>query len=302
MERRTFLKKSGGAILLMASSATTSYAGLSKKLRFGLVADAHFARRETMWARYYGQSKAKLNDAVNIFNKSNLEFVLELGDFKDEGNPPGREETIEFLVEIEDVLSRFRGPVYHVLGNHDMDSISKDDFLQNIKNHGQARAKSYYSFTDNGLKFIVLDANFNEDGSDYNSGNFDWTYSRIPDAQKEWLQNELNDDLPVIVFTHQLLDSFSGVSETHCIDNAPEVVEILEKNNNVLAVFQGHYHHGNYSFRKGIHYYTMKAMVEGSLPDNNSYAIAEVDNDLNIIVEGFYNCEDYIMKYPGNIK
>ena len=282
--------------MLMASSANISNAGISNKIRFGLVADAHFAQTETLWARYYVQSKAKLNDAINTFNESDLDFVIELGDFKDEGNPPNREETIEFLVEIEDVLSRFRGPVYHVLGNHDMDSISKDDFLQNIRNHGQAKAKSYYSFINSGIKFIVLDANYNEDGSDYDSGNFDWTYSRIPETQKVWLQNELNDDLPVIVFTHQLLDSFSGVSETHCIDNAPEVVEILEKNNNVLAVFQGHYHHGNYSFRKGIHYYTMKAMVEGSLPDNNSYAIAEVDNDLNILIEGFYNCEDYVMK------
>ncbi len=108
--------------MLMASSANISNAGISNKIRFGLFADAHFARTETLWARYYVQSKAKLNDAINTFNESDLDFVIELGDFKDEGNPPNREETIEFLVEIEDVLSRFRGPVYHVLGNHDMDS------------------------------------------------------------------------------------------------------------------------------------------------------------------------------------
>ncbi len=301
MKRRTFLKKSGEALLLMASPIALEPSEKNPKVRFGLVADAHFARTETLRARYYEQSEAKLNDAIYIFNKMNLDFVIELGDFKDEGRPPDRQETIDFLVEIENVLRKFQGPVYHVLGNHDMDSISKDDFLKNINNHGQAQAKNYYSFINNGIRFVVLDANYNENDSDYDSGNFDWTYCRIPDNQKEWLQNELNiDDLPVIVFTHQLLDSFSGVSETHCIENAHEVVQILENCNNVLAVFQGHYHQGHHSFQNGIHYYTMKAMVEGSLPDNNSFAIVEVDNNFNIIIDGFYNCEDYLMKRSGN--
>jgi alkaline phosphatase len=35
----------------------------------------------------------------------------------------------------------------------------------------------------------------------------------------------------------------------------------------------------------------MKAMVEGAYPANNSYAIVEIDNDLNISIDGFYNCE-----------
>ncbi len=130
---------------------------------------------------------------------------------------------------------------------------------------------------------------FNEDGADYDSGNFDWTYCKIPGNQQEGLQNELSsDNLPVIVFTHQLLNSFSDVPKNHCIDNAHEIVQILEKHNNVIAVFQGHYHGGHYSFKSGIHYYTMKAMVEGSLPGNNSFGIVEIDYHLNIMINGFY--------------
>ena len=37
----------------MASPAATLNAGKSGKVRFGLVADAHFAQTETLWARYY---------------------------------------------------------------------------------------------------------------------------------------------------------------------------------------------------------------------------------------------------------
>ncbi len=300
MERRTFIKKSCGTLCLLAHPDILSPSVSKPKLRFGLVADIHFAKTETLGSRYYSQSKTKLNDAVNLFNKENLDFIIELGDFKDEGRPPEWQETIDFLVEIEKKLNTFNGPVYHVLGNHDMDSISKDDFLKHIKNYGQEKAENYYSFIKEGIKFIVLDANYNKDGSDYDTGNFDWTYCRIPGNQQEWLQNELNSDsLPVIVFTHQLLDSFSGVSETHCIDNANEIVQILEKHNNVLAVLQGHYHGGHYSFKNGIHYYTIKAMVEGSLPDNNSFGIVEIDNNLNITIDGFYNCEDRVLKNRG---
>jgi 3',5'-cyclic AMP phosphodiesterase CpdA len=292
-----FLKRSGGAFLVMANPASKINYEKLPMVRFGMVTDPHFARTEILWERYYDQSAAKLADAVKTFNNGNLDFIIELGDLKDQGTPPDRQETMEFLIEIENVLSRYNGPVYHVLGNHDMDSISKEEFLKNIKNHGQAQAKKYYSFITNGIKFIVLDANYNEDGADYDSGNFDWTYCKIPEFQIEWLKNELNtNDLPVIVFTHQLLDSFSDVPETHFIDNAAEIRELLESSKKVLAVFQGHFHDGNYSFRNGIHYYTLKAMVEKSLPENNSFAIVEVDSDLNIKIEGFYNCEDFEMK------
>ena len=296
MKRRVFFKKSCGLFCLMALPGASLPSLVKPKVRFGLVADIHFAETETAGSRYYDQSKTKLIDAINIFNKNNLDFIIELGDFKDEGRPPERLETIDFLVDIENTLNEFSGPVYHVLGNHDMDSISKEDFLKNIQNYGQQESKNYYSYINNGVKFIVLDANYNEDGSDYDSGNFDWTYSKIPYHQKNWLKNELKqNDLPVIVFIHQLLDSFSDVPNRLCVANADEIVRILE-NNNVLAVFQGHHHQGHYSYLNGIHFFTLKAMVEGSLPDNNSFAIIEIDNDMNIIIDGFYNCEDRILK------
>ncbi|GAG06588.1 unnamed protein product, partial [marine sediment metagenome] len=37
----------------------------------------------------------------------------------------------------------------------------------------------------------------------------------------------------------------------------------------------------------GIHYYTLKALVEGSGPENNSYATAEVHPDGSITITGY---------------
>ena len=38
---------------------------------------------------------------------------------------------------------------------------------------------------------------------------------------------------------------------------------------------------------EGIHYYTLKAVVAGSGPENNAYAIVEVLPDKNIIITGY---------------
>lgn len=296
MDRRIFLKRAMGGIILSSYSPFLSNE-LSDSLRFGIITDIHYSERDSYGTRYFKQSIDKIKSAIEVFNRSELDFIIELGDFKDQDSKPERDNTLKYLDTIEAVYQTFNGPVYHVLGNHDMDSISKEEFLNRTSNHGDADKKANYSFVCGGIKCIVLDANYSEDGSPYDTGNFDWTKAFIPKNQQEWLQNELSSDhKPVLIFVHQLLDSFSGVEKALCVGNADEVIPILENYGNVLAVFQGHHHPGNYSFRNGIHYWTMKGMIEGSIPDNNSFAIVEVNRTGDISIDGFFNCEDRILK------
>jgi alkaline phosphatase len=192
-----------------------------------MVADLHYALHEMRINRYYWESLDKLKEAIEIFNKSRLDFIVELGDLKDQGDLPEKNQTLRFLDEAERELEKFRGPVYHVLGNHDMDSISKSDFLQHIKNPNSTGSRAFYSFMAKGIKFIILDANFNDDGGTYDCGNFDWTVAIIPKKQIAWLKKELDCTHPVVIFVHQMLDSFSGINKDLCIKNAPEIVEII---------------------------------------------------------------------------
>jgi alkaline phosphatase len=279
MNRRTFIKISSATAGLALAERTYAFAETDdrKIIRFGVVTDLHYAKRNPAGTRHYKQSRDKLNDAIKIFNESDLDFIVTLGDSKDMTADADSAKSLAFLDEIEAVFQQFKGPKYHVLGNHDMDCISKTDFLKHTANSGEAKGKSYYSFVHKGVKFITLDANYNEDGSDYDRGNFDWTKAYIPAGQKQWLANELDVNYPVIIFVHQLLDSFSGLPRSLYVRNAAEVVKILERRNNVLAVFQGHHHAGHYSFRNGTHYFTHKAMIEGTYPKNNSFAIVEIN-------------------------
>ena len=259
-------------------------------VRFGLLADPHYARREMQINRYYRDALEKARRAVKVFNESPLDFIIELGDLKDMTENPRREEMLSFLDEIEAELQKYNGPVYHVLGNHDMDSISKTDFLSRTKNPDAVKARAYYSFELKKIKFIVLDANYNPDGSDYDRGNFTWTSSFIPADQLVWLEKELQCGRPCIVFVHQLLDSFSPVDKDYFVHNADEIRSILEKSGQVPAVFQGHYHRGSYGFCRGIHYYTLASMADNPLPAN-SFAIVEIHRDLGIKIQGFGTAE-----------
>lgn len=90
--------------------------------------DLHYADRSPNGSRYYRQSLTKLSECVELMNEQRVDFVIELGDFKDQNVHPDEEETLRFLETIESTFTQFKGPVYHVLGNHDMDSIQKTSF------------------------------------------------------------------------------------------------------------------------------------------------------------------------------
>ncbi len=290
MDRRKFVKTSS---VLLTGTLVWPASGLGQKqrLKFGWVTDIHYAFRETKWNRFYSESILKLKEAVELFNSSRLDFVIETGDFKDQNEQPDYEKTMQYLKKVEGEFAKYKGDRFHVFGNHDVDSISKDDFLNIVENSGIPKDKSYYSFERNGIKCIVLDACFRSDGTPYNKGDFDWTDTIIPDPQLNWLKNELTGNgFPVIVFVHQRLDGPGN--ENYYVNNSEEIRKILEDSGKVLAVFQGHYHEGAYNKINSIHYITEKALIEGSGYDNNSYSIATVTVSGDIRINGFRKMED----------
>ncbi|MDD2601278.1 MAG: metallophosphoesterase [Kiritimatiellae bacterium] len=257
-------------------------------LRFGIVTDCHYADIASAGTRYYRESDGKLAECVAAMNAERADFLIELGDFKDQGDTA--ETTLGYLRDIEQVYAGFNGPRYHVLGNHDMDRISKAQFQSVIKNTGIAPERTYYSFDNQGFHFVVLDANYLADGTNYDSGNFDWTKAYVPQHELTWLAQDLATAAPrpVVVFIHQLLDADEGPVY---VRNAAAVRAVLEACGRVRAVFQGHHHSGSYRKLGGIHYYTLKAVIEGSGAENSAYALVSAYADGRLSVNGFRRAE-----------
>jgi 3',5'-cyclic AMP phosphodiesterase CpdA len=289
VDRRDFLRRSATALAGLAAAGVpvpaSALPGVRRVgLRFGLLADPHYADADPKGTRYYRESLGKVREAVTRLRAERLSFLAELGDLKDmaAGEPDSR--TRVHLDAIEAEIRRFGGPAYHVLGNHDMDNLSKAQFLGGVANTGIPSMRSFYSFARGGVRFIVLDACYMKNGRDYDHGNFDWRDTIVPPAQLDWLRAELTAARePVILFVHQRLDGDSDAF----VKNSAEVRSILEASGKVLAAFHGHDHPGAQSLINGIHYYTLKAVVEGSGPENNAYAVVDVDADLDITVTGF---------------
>lgn len=253
---------------------------------FGFFTDLHNADKNTSSNRYYRDAPEKLEVAIAEFNSRDLSFVICGGDLIDQGGQTGAE-ALTRLTEIETIYAEATADRFYVLGNHDMDALSKTQFYANT-----AMTQGYYSFDRDGIHFIVLDANYRSDSdtNHYNAGNYTWTAAYIPPNERTWLTNDLaSTQLPVVVFCHQRL---VPTGDSHHVANASTVRGILEASGKVIGVFTGHRHQNNLTTINGITYHNMMAMTEGAFPDN-AFGIVTITNDLRVVIEGFGSQESY---------
>ena len=292
LSRRKFLGITGTtAVGLVISPELFAKSRQKPIIRFGMISDVHYANRESAGTRFYNQSLGKVQEAIDRMNQEKLDFAIELGDFKDQDAVPNEANTLKYLTDIESVFQKFKGPTYHVLGNHDVDGISKQQFLERVENTGIPKTKSYYSFNQKGIHFVILDGDFTKEEKAYDHGNFTWDDAYISKDEIDWLKDDLKaNELPVIVFIHQMLEESKSVS--HAVRNAPQVRQILEQSKNVLCVLQGHVHEEIYKFINGIHYYSVNAVVDGDGLENSAYMIVDVYKDGSLKIDGFRRATD----------
>ena len=261
VSRRDFLL--AGAALLGAPVLAADRDAIT----IGLFTDAHYTDRKPRGSRHYRDSIPKLAQFVQAMNQAKPDFAIVLGDYTDQrGSVPDK---VADLKHIEALYRKLERPRHYVIGNHDLDVFSKEQFVA-----GTAMPAPHYAFDCGPLHCIVLDANYSKDLSPYKAGNFEWTETYVPPAQQKWLAADLaSAKKPALIFVHQCLDDEKGA---HGVKNAPDVRRILERSGRVLAVFQGHNHRGAFRTIGGIRYLTLRAMVEGPGLDNNAYALATV--------------------------
>ena len=255
-------------------------------VRFGLFADAHCA--DTVYGnRYCRDAPAKLQVCIDEFERGGLDFAVCMGDIIDHAEDPATER--DNLARTNRMFSGFSGPWHVVLGNHDVATLTKEEFLGACGDR-----QPFYSFDVGDVHFVVLDGNCHEDGSDFNAGNFSWDEAWISDAQLEWLARDLeaSGQHPVLVLCHENVDDRPGQGgpDPHVLRNADRLREVLAGADNVRALIQAHYHPGlltTLSGAVGIDCIGLRAMVVGEGLENNAYAIVSLYRDGRLIVEGF---------------
>lgn len=297
------MKKAMLACAMAAAIGSGLSAQSASVLTFGLISDTHVCDKADQspaialnaTPRYYSGGLSKLEAFAAAMNAASADFVVELGDFTD--NPANaslspelrRKAALGYMEAAEAKLALFRGPRFHVVGNHDNDQASKADLLSKVSNSGAPAGATYYSFDRGGLHFVVLDAGFKADGSPYSGVpgqagfGFTWDDANVPAEELAWLKADLSaSKLPAIVFTHQELNPQelveAGFDKNHEIRNAAAVRSVLEASGRTLAVFSGHYHDGGYQEVNGIRYVVLQANAAygNDASYHNQYATVKV--------------------------
>lgn len=244
--RRAFLQQIPALAGVFAFPVLPKLTPAPKPIRFGLLADAH--------ADLIPDKMERLEAFVIEAKSKELDFILQLGDFCFP-----KKENKAFL----NLWRQYKGPRYHVLGNHDMDLSSKAVIMD-----FWAMPQAYYSFDIGALHIIVLDANYlHVDGQylDYDTANFYIDGSKrtfVDPAQLEWLKADLKaTQKQCIIFSHQSL-----INAIHGIKNRVEIQLILEAENQragfqkVIACFNGHDHIDFHRQLNGIHYVEINSL------------------------------------------
>ena len=214
-----------------------------KPLKIGMIADIH--RDLTP------DADGRLETFMKKVEEEKPDFLISLGDFA------------HAIPDNEAFVRRFASsvsPVYHVLGNHEMDRVDKQTAVAFL-----GMPSAYYSFDFGGYHCVVLDPNhIYDDGKymDYEKGNyfrFGEKVSYMDDEQCDWLKDDLRKtNLPTFLFSHQGLDG--------SIPNREMVRMILEHENErcgfrkILGCFNGHYHLDYHRAKNDIHFFGINSV------------------------------------------
>ncbi len=285
------------------AAMTTDMTTENPILRFGVIADPQYAAiepDETM-NRYYAESLAKVSEAVDTFNATDLDFVVTLGDIIDRG--------WENFDAILSVYGTLRHKPHFLLGNH--------DFAVAPKHLGEVSRRlsmpsAYHDFAIGKWRFVTLDGNdvsvFSAPAGDPRSvlaaerlralqaegaiNAHPWNGS-LSDAQFEWLSGVMEkaqaDGEAVLVLCHYPIFP----PNRHNLWDSQRLIDLLTGFSCFRGYFCGHNHDGNFGEVEGRPFVTFKGMVDTL--NENTFAIVEIFED-RIEIKGFGREESRVLR------
>lgn len=243
------------------------YSASGNNLTFAQISDAHYSSAQSNTSyRLTAESGELLNDAIQQVNETpNMDFVMFTGDMI---NTPYQKELMKFIK----YANQLNTPWYAVYGNHDIcvgGYLTKKLYNSILNSHNKNFnfPKPYYSFVPKkGYKVIALDSIIDTRIT---------ANGQIDAEQLKWLDKELSkskNDV-VLIFLHvPLIEPLH--SPGHRLLNADEVLAVINKYKNPIAVFSGHYHTTKITQMKNVLHVSTPSLV--SYP--NAFRIIKVCN------------------------
>ena len=240
-DRRNFLKSIaavGATLRAFDTLVADEHAEAAKApVTFGLIADIHHGLAESAMSR--------LEAFMAEVAQKKPSFIMQLGDFCF-----GDRDSREFLK----LWNGFHGQKLHVLGNHDMDRLSKPAVMD-----AWGMEKAFYAFDAGAFQLLVLDCNhlrFGDRYEHYDSGNYfahPEARTHVDPEQLAWFSEEIRTaEKPCLVFTHQGLSSGVGTRNQSAINELIVAENRRSSTPKVVACFCGHHHINKQTEENGV--------------------------------------------------
>lgn len=283
---------------------------------FGVISDVQYAdiadgRSFLGVPRYYRHSILVLQRAVKKWNDlQKLSFAVNFGDIVDGFCP--KDQSLNAVKKVVSAFEKFNGPIYHMIGNHCLYNLPREELLPLLKIPGHD-GSAYYDFSPiPGYRFVVLDAydisaigwpkdhpktiealrllkekNPNADknspvGLEGLERRFLMFNGAVGKEQLQWLDNVLRDATNskqmVIISCHLPLDPGASTSEA-LLWNFDEVMDVIHRYKCVKVCFGGHDHKGGHSVDShGVHHRVFEAALECP-PNTDAFGYVDVYED-----------------------
>ena len=279
------------SLILIALLFIMNNLNLNAQIKLGIFADCQYCDCDPSGSRFYRNSRQKLNACIGVFNpEKNLEFIVGLGDLIDRN--------VESFKDLRPILDRAEHPVYPIAGNHDFE-VAKEKLGEVPQALGID--KMYYFIEKEDWHFIFLNGNeitFQSNNPEIvaeaekmlaklkasnQPNSYEWN-GGMSRKQINWMEKQLQaaeeKNQKVAIFCHYPLLPL----EAHTLWNSKEVLEILNKYDNIKMWMNGHNHAGNYVHELGIHFVTLTGMVETE--NDNAFALVSFSDNC-ITIQGF---------------
>jgi Icc protein len=247
MERRSALKNIGG-LLLIPSLGIASTTAAKPVLRIAHITDVHLKDKFGAPEKF----EKCLHHIQNQQHKPDL--ILNGGDIVFDMNKENIDTINKQWQLVKDILKNECSiPTHYCLGNHDIwwyeNNKGQSVYGKQYSLDQLQLPKPYYSFTQNGWKFIILDSvHLDIDNT--------WYIGKLGDEQFNWLENELKSTdpkMPVLVMSHIPILTATLMIEDNIINkwqmlggdmhtDTAKIINLFYKHPNVKLCLSGHIH------------------------------------------------------------
>ncbi len=258
-------------------------------IKVGLITDTHLNLPPQMNFETATNIQPGITKFVKTIQGFQPDFIVHLGDIIEGTRCPAwlGEKQIKL---IQKELNQVNVPTYWVIGNHDLRSVSTEQFKKIFSLNSLN-----YVINQGDYRFIFLDGNYNPQGLHRQPKKNKYIRGYLPPTTIEWLKKQLNTRQRVFIFMHQGL--FPGKTTPTSekiikpIRNAPQIQELLEKYR-VDGFFNGHMEVLSYHKKGYTHYYSLTGTVRNPFYTQSFYELTVKEGEPRVIM--------YYFSYPQN--